>query len=181
MTPQDLGQFAEWFHDLAATFKLYGTEDQKAATLASYFQTMQRFPLDRVRLGYEKLKETAQKWPVPAMWIGAMPKWEGADLPIADWRQAKAYDEAEQLFFEGDFCTCRECAEANATHLALRYVPCLDATGEPIKLRHPSKLKPVYAGEWIHGYRLKRWWAARGEFFATMDRLKPGIRQAITA
>lgn len=176
MTPQDLAAFAEMFQDLTAMFKFYGTEDQKAAALSAYFQTLQRYPLDRVRVGYETLKETAQKWPVPAQWIAAMPRSEGGDLPLMDWRQVKASDEAERLFYEGPFCRCDVCTEASATHLNLRYVPCLDANGDVIPMRHPHRSRPVMLGRWIHGHELKRWYVARAQFYERLHRLQPKVK-----
>jgi len=156
MTSQDLSAFSEMFRELASMFRLYGTEEQKASTLSAYFQTFQDYPLERVRKGYEQLKTTATKWPVPAQWIAAMPKGVLRERPLMDWRQMKASDEAERLFYEGELCTCSECADANVTHLNLRYVPCLDADGAVIEYWHPNRNKAVLLGEWIHGYPLTR-------------------------
>lgn len=178
MTQGDFSAFAEMFQDLASMFRLYGNDEQRAATMGAYFQTLRSYPLDRVRRGYEQLKTTATKWPVPAHWIAAMPKGD-AGLPEMDWRQIKASDEAERLFYEGERCHCRECDEAGATHLNLRYVPCLDANGDVIPMKHPYRSRPVCLGEWTHGYRLKRWYAARAEFYEKLDRLKPGVRREI--
>ena len=171
--------FSEMFRELASMFRLYGNEDQKAATLGAYFETLQTYPLERVRQGYEQLKTTATKWPVPAQWIAAMPKQGGADLPVMSHAHARESDEAERLFYEGDPCACADCILANATHLPLRFVPCLDADGAVISQRHPRTNKPTLLGEWIHGYRLKRWYAARAEFYTKLETLKPGVKREL--
>lgn len=178
MTSADLGAFSEMFHELASMFRLYGTEEQKTATLSAYFETLRSYPLERVRRGYEQLKTTATKWPVPAAWIAAMPRGDNA-LPLMDWRQVKASNDAEQLFYEGSLCHCVECAAAHATHLPLRYVPVLNADGDVIPMKHPARSQPVLLGEWIHGQRLRNWYAARAEFYQKLQSLKPGVRQIL--
>jgi hypothetical protein len=171
MTPQDLLAFGEMFTDLTKIFRFYGTEDQKSASLNSYFDTLQAYSLERVRAGYEQVKVTATKMPVPAQWIAAMPK--GSELPLMTRSQAAEYDDAERKFFEGELCRCRACVEDDATHLPLRFVPCLDAHGDVITLQHPWRQKPVCLGRWIHGAELKRWWAARGAFYTALAALGP--------
>jgi len=173
VTQADFSIFAEWFNDLADMFRLYARDEQKAAMLGSYFQTLEKYPLERVRLGYERLKEISSRWPHCAAWIAAMPRQDGGELSFMDWRQVKASDEAERLFYEGDLCHCRECVEASVTHLPLRYVPCLNADGELIALRHPNRSHPVYLGGWIHGYWLRNWYAARSEFYQKLEATKP--------
>ena len=179
MTGQDIGAFSDMFHELASMFRLYGTDEQKAATLGAYFDTLRSYDLQRVRVGYEQLKTTATKWPVPAAWIAAMPRGDGA-LPEMDWRQVKDANEAERLFYEGDRCSCGECVAAHVTHLHLRYVPVLDSSGEVVPMKHPARSQPVLLGEWIHGARLRNWYAARAEFYQQLERLKPGVRQVIS-
>lgn len=179
MTGQDLPAFAEMFQDLATIFKLYGTEDQKASTLSAYFNTMQKYPLERVRQGYDNLKATAQKWPVPAQWIAAMPSGQGADLPLMSLTAARESDDAENRFYEGELCACSGCVAANVTHMPLRFVPCLDGNGEVIPMLHPRTQTRKLLGEWIHGHRLKRWYAARAEFYQKLESLKPRAIKAM--
>lgn len=178
MTGHDIGTFSDMFNELASMFRLYGTEEQKAATLSAYFDTLRSYDLNRVRRGYEQLKTTATKWPVPAAWIAAMPRGDGA-LPEMDWQQVKAANEAERLFYEGGLCHCVECEGANVTHLYLRYVPVLDANGDVVPMKHPARSQPVLLGEWIHGMRLRKWYAARAAFYQQLEKLKPGVRAAI--
>lgn len=179
MTGQDLPAFAEMFQDLATIFKFYGTEDQKASALSAYFNTLQKYPLERVRQGYDNLKATAQKWPVPAQWIASMPSGQGAGLPLMSHTAARESDEAERRFYEGDLCACPECVSANVTHMPLRFVPCLDANGDVIPMLHPRTQNRRLLGEWIHGHRLKRWYAARAEFYQKLESLKPGARAVL--
>jgi hypothetical protein len=178
MTTADYSAFVEMFGELASLFRFYGTDEQRAAALSAYFQTLQSYPLDRVRRGYEQLKVTATKWPVPAQWIAAMPRGDSALAPM-DWRQVKASDEAEKLFYEGPLCHCVECERAHVTHLPLRYVPVLNSDGEVIPLQHPNRSQPVLRGEWIHGQRLRSWYRAKAEFYQKLESLKPGVRAAI--
>jgi len=178
MTSADYSDFVAMFQELASIFRFYGTEEQKAAAMGAYFQTLQSYPLDRVRKGYEQLKVTATKMPVPAQWITAMPRGDNA-LPEMDWRQQKASDEAERLFYEGAFCHCAECEQANVTHLNLRYVPVQDRDGNVMPMKHPNRSQPVLLGEWLHGQRLRSWYRARAEFYQKLESLKPGIRQVI--
>jgi hypothetical protein len=178
MTNQDLAAFSEMFGELASMFRLYGSEDQKAQTLSAYFETFKPYPLERVRAGYETLKVTATKWPVPAAWIAAMPRGDSA-LPEMDWRQVKASDEAEKLFYEGPLCRCKECEQANVTHLHLRYVPVLNSDGDVMAMKHPNRSQPVLLGEWIHGARLRNWYTAKAEFYQKLESLKPGVAKAI--
>jgi hypothetical protein len=178
MTTAEYDAFVQMFQELASMFRFYGTEEQRAAAMGAYFETLRTYPLDRVRRGYEQLKVTATKWPVPAAWIAAMPRGESA-LPEMDWRQVKASDEAEKLFYEGPLCRCKECEQANVTHLHLRYVPVLNSDGDVMAMKHPNRSQPVLLGEWIHGQRLRNWYAARAEFYQKLASLKPGVRQAI--
>lgn len=178
MTPSDFDAFADMFRELASMFRLYANDEQKAATLSAYFETLRSYPLERVRRGYEQLKTTSTKWPVPAAWIAAMPRGDGA-LPPMDWRQVKASNDAEQLFYEGPLCHCVECVAANVTHLHLRYVPCLNSDGDVIPMKHPARSQPVLLGEWIHGNRLRNWYAAKAEFYQALERLKPGVKQIL--
>jgi hypothetical protein len=46
-------------------------------------------------------------------------------------------------------------------------------------MKHPNRSQPVLLGEWIHGQRLRNWYAARAEFYQKLASLKPGVRQAI--
>lgn len=179
MTQADFPIFAEWFQNLASMFRLYASDDQRASMLGAYFQTLERFPLERVRQGYEHLKETAHRWPAPAVWIQAMPKFEGSDLPLMSHAQARASDDAERLFYEGPFCHCRDCVDAHATHLNLRYMPCLDASGQTIRLLHPRTQQPKYLGEWVHGQRLRTWYRLRAEFYDKLHALKPGVAKEL--
>src|SRR5688572_27799250 len=176
MTSGDLSTFSDMFNELASMFRLYGSDEQKAATLSAYFDTLRNYDLNRVRRGYEQLKVTATKWPVPAAWIAAMPRGDGqlVDMTHAQMRES---DDAERLFYEGPMCRCRDCVEAHVTHLNLRYVPLLNADDEVIQLRHPLRQKAVVIGEWIHGHRLKRWYVARAEFYTKLETLKPGVRR----
>jgi hypothetical protein len=93
----------------------------------------------------------------------------------------KASDEAERLFYEGPLCRCPECEQANVTHLPLRYVPCLNGDGEVMPMRHPNRSQPVLLGEWIHGARLRNWYAARAAFYAKLESLKPGVKRELDA
>lgn len=179
MTSHDLQAFSEMFRELASMFRLYGNEDQKAATLSAYFETLQTYPLERVRQGYEQLKTTATKWPVPAQWIAAMPKAPGADLLVMSHSQARDSDEAERLFYEGQPCPCADCVVAHVSHMPVRFVPCLDANGETISMRHPRTQKPTLLGEWIHGHRLKRWYGAKAEFYQKLASLNPGVKAIV--
>jgi hypothetical protein len=105
-----------------------------------------------------------------------MPRESVADLLVMTARQASEYDHAEKLFYEGDFCACRECVDADATHLNLRYVPLLNANGETMPRQHPTKRTAALLGEWIHGHRLKRWYAARAEFYTKLEATKPRVK-----
>lgn len=178
MTTADVAAFSDMFGELALMFRFYGSDEQRAAALGAYFQTLQTYPLERVRRGYEQLKVTATKWPVPAQWIAAMPRGDSA-LPELDWRQVKASDEAERLFYEGPLCRCAACEQAGITHMPVRYVPCLNGDGDVIPMTHPNRSQPVLLGEWIHGPRLRQWYAAKAAFYAQLQALKPGVRQII--
>jgi hypothetical protein len=167
------------FDDLAVMLRFYGTADQRAAAVSAYFDTLSKFPLDRVRRGYQALKESASKFPAPAQWIAAMPRESVSDLIVMSARHASEYDDAEKKFYEGDFCSCKECTDANATHLNLRYVPCLDASGATMPRQHPTKRTAVLVGEWIHGHRLKRWYSARAEFYRKLEATKPRVKDLL--
>lgn len=170
MTGSDFPAFKECFSVLLNS-GLRGIPriDGREGALAAYFQALERYPFRSVELGYESLQRSATYWPSVAQWIAAMPRSRQA---IADMTAAQMAlsDEAEQCAYEGPRCRCPECVEAGATHLNLRYVPVMH-DGEPVHLRHPVKGMLKYLPEIIHGHGLKRWYAARGRFFAMKTEL----------
>ena len=182
MTPQDLPAFRELFENLLFSgLSFTPPKDKREQALATYFQALEAYDFAAVRLAYERLQHGLTKWPAVSQWVQAMPRdgRAGGVLLIMNHVQARESDDAEQRFYEGDFCRCRECVEASATHLNLRYVPCLNANGEVLEMLHPRKQRVVVLGEWIHGHRLKRWYAARAEFYEKLESLKPGVKREL--
>lgn len=148
------------------------SEDRRQSVLTSFYQVLEKYPLPAVIGGQEQLQATATSWPAPANWIAAMPRRDReSQLPEMDWRQLKAFDAAYEAVYEGEPCGCVECREAEVSHLPIRYVPMVDASGALVQRKHP-RLGTVYVGEFIHGYRLKNWWRLRGEFFSLIGTLE---------
>lgn len=174
MTEHDHPAFRQMFEDLwHSGLTRTPPRDTREHVLAAYVQALESYPLSAVRSAYAHLQRTTEVWPPVAAWIAAIRQHPLSALPRMTPQQARESDEAERLFYEGALCRCRACVDASATHLPVRYVPCLDANGAVIPMQHASRRRPVLRGEWIHGDRLKRWYVARAEFYQKLDRLKP--------
>lgn len=174
MTGHDLPAFRQMFEDLwHSGLSRTPQRDKLESVLATYFQALETYPIGAVKAAYEHLQRTATNWPPVATWVAAIRSNPASGLPLMNPRQIRESDEAERLFYEGELCHCRECEDAHATHLPLRYVPCLDADGNVIPMQHPNRRRPVLLGEWIHGHRLKRWYAAKAAFYEKLATLGP--------
>lgn len=182
MTSHDLPAFRELFDNLRFSgLSFTPPKDRTDQALATYFQALEPYPFHAVKQAYDTLQHGLTKWPAVSQWVQALPK-HGlgmGEMGMMDWRQAKEWTEAERLFYEGDPCGCADCILANVTYLPTRYVPCLDANGDTIPMRHPNKPLPVLRGEWLHGFPLKRWYSARAEFYQKLETLKPGMKREL--
>lgn len=168
MDSQDLRTFAAWFDVLAVTHRLNSTEDQRGKMQAEYFDVLRPYPLEAVRFSYESLRRKMKKWPVPADWLEALPPFGSTSrLPLLTAEEIAENDHAEKLGYEADrVCHCDDCAAADC-FMAPHYVPRLDYRGEIQERRHPQRDgRPVLLGRWIHGHELKRWYAARANFYS---------------
>lgn len=174
MTERDLPAFRELLEDLYHSgLQRTPRRDKFEHVLATYFRALQSYPWPAMQAAHEHLQRTATSWPPVAAWVGALRSDVATGLPVMTGAQARAADDADRAFFEGACCVCSACTEAHVTHLPLRYVPCLDANGDVMPMKHPARSRPVLLGEWIHGYRLKRWYAARAEFYTKLEATKP--------
>lgn len=181
MTQADLPAFREMFEGLLFSgLSFTPPKDQREQALATYFQALESYSLPAVRKGYEKLQHGLAKFPAVSQWVQAMPRdGRGGEIPVMSHAQMRESDEAERLFYEGALCRCQLCEQAHVTHLPLRYVPRLDGNGDPVQQMHPRRNKPVIVGEWIHGGRLRTWYAAKAEFYQKLESLKPGVKQIL--
>lgn len=174
MTESDRDAFRQMFSDVFYSgLPRTPGRDKFEQVCATYFEALQPYPISGIQAAYDNLQRTATGWPPVSAWIASIRSNPVASLPQMDWRNVRESDEAEARFYEGDPCSCRECTQAGATHLPLRFVPCLDANGAVIPMQHPKRIRPVLLGEWIHGHRLKRWYATRAEFYVKLEATKP--------
>lgn len=166
-------QFAEWFDVLAVTHRLNAREDLRQKMRGEYFAVLKPYSIESVTYAYESLRRKMKKWPVPADWLEALPPTSSVDrLPAATADEIAEAEEAERLCYEQPkICQCELCVEAQC-HMPPRYVPRLDRDGHTLDRRHPGRSgAPVLLGEWLHGLRLRSWYAARGQFYELKAKL----------
>lgn len=128
----------------------------------TYFRLLQRYELSDVARGADAWAQNHKFFPQIAEWaeaIRSVPKGE----PLLEMPRDEAAEwlNAERLKWEADSCSCRECLEAGATSLPIRFVPTLDRFEEYTKRLIGSR--EVLRGHWAHGYELVRWHVAREE------------------
>lgn len=170
MTDHELSAFRELFEDLFFSgLARTPMQDRKEQVLATYFEALRPYPFAAVKAAHAQIQRAEKNWPTVSVWIAAIRSNPVSSLLLMTPEQQSESDEAERLFYEGPVCRCSECRFTHADHLPLRYVPLLDGNGRVMPIQHPNRQRPVILGEWIHGVRLKRWYAARAEFYLKLE------------
>lgn len=167
MTDAEVFAFSDVFKGLERVFPKRLEEHERAHLHREYFKAMRRFPLNQVQAGAEAWVSRGKYFPKPAEWIDAIPKASAqatVDLPALNESEARAYEQAERMRYEGRCCSCRECVEADVTEKPTRFVPEFDAEDREVRVRCGERI--VVAGHWAHGQELARWYQARGDFYA---------------
>lgn len=176
-----LRAFSDWFDVLAVTHRLQAPEDMRSKMKSEYFDVLRPYPIEAVSSAYESLRRKMKKWPVPADWLEALPPAGNTGrLMLATAAEVTENDEAERLGYEAvGRCACPRCVEAGC-FLPPRYVPRLDRDGLTFERRHPLRDgRPILLGRWLHGEDLKRWYAARAQFYELKTKL--GVELPLSA
>lgn len=146
---------------------------------ASYFRLLQRYELSEIARGADLWAAGHKFFPQAADWLAAIrevPKGEPLfQMPrdeVIEWL------DAERRKWEADPCSCRECTEAGATALPIRFVPTLDRFEEYTKRLIGNREE--FRGHWAHGFELVRWHVAREDCMVLKRALKTGpLREAL--
>jgi hypothetical protein len=165
MLDGELFAFMDTFRDLQRVFPKRLDEHEQARIGGDYFKALRRFPLRQVQDGAEVWIQRGKYFPKPAEWIDAIPR-PGAvvrDVPTLSEADARDYQHAERLGYEGPTCRCGECIAAGVTEKPLRFVPEISADGRDRLVRIGERT--VTAGHWAHGQELARWYQARADFW----------------
>lgn len=162
------------FHALMAGMAfLRGYSKLGEGAAAQYFRVLKGFDFGDVARAADYWAGHEQFFPAPAQWVEAVSKVpKGQPLLELSVDQAREYADAEGRGFEGQCCTCRECAQNGVDEKPTRYVPTEDRHGETEQRTYRGRA--VVVGHWAHGLELFRWYAARANFYEQAMRLKLG-------
>lgn len=181
MDADHLQRFSEWFDILAVTHsKSFPSEEIRRRAKAEYFDVLRSYPISAVQSAYETLRRKMKKWPVPADWLESLPPHGStARLPLLTPEEQAQNDEAERLGYEAEaVCQCALCVAANCAQPP-RYVPLVDRDGVVIERRDERRQgRPILLGRWLHGIELRRWYAARAEFYTLKAKLEAADKLA---
>lgn len=173
MTDSELFAFKEIFDDVRAVFPLRGDDEEITRIMGQYFRALRRFHLHQVRTGAENCVRAMRKFPRPAEWIDGIPKYAASrEITELTPAQAREWIQAELKRWEGEPCSCSLCQEAGVTHRFTRFVPEFDADDRDLRARIGERI--ITRGHWAHGDELKRYYAARDEFWEKCEVL--GLR-----
>jgi len=173
MTDSDLMPFMSIFNTLTKVFPFRADGDEARDISRAYFKTLQKFPLDLVKIGADNCVATMTKFPKPAEWAKSIPRrLPGPDLPRLTPAEESEWRHAESLGFEGECCQCADCVALGANQLPTRYVP-LDS-----EERATMGDRVVLRGEWIHGESLISWHLVRENFWTTFKESRVGQSMA---
>lgn len=163
MTDAELFPFMAVFTTLTKVFPFRADGDEARDISRAYFKTLQKFPLDLVKIGADNCIAEMERFPKPAEWKKHIPRrMPGPELPVLTPAEEREWRQAEKLGYEGECCSCVRCVEIGAHTRPMRFVP-LDPE-EPAMMAD----RRVLRGEWIHGEPLQFWYAAKEEFWRTI-------------
>lgn len=165
MTDADLFAFMAVFNTMTKVFPFRADGDEARDISRAYFKTLQKFPLDQVRIGADNCIASMEKFPKPAEWAKRIPRrMPGPELTRLTPAEESEFRQAEKLGYEGECCTCTMCRELGADTLKTRFVP-----NDPDE-RALMGDRQVLRGHWIHGDDLLRWYAAKDAFWSLFHR-----------
>jgi hypothetical protein len=185
VTDVDMVKFEALFKRAYLASQVRWKAEDYTARVGLYFRRLRFAPFEDVALAMGNWFDVENKFPSIAEWRRMLPAnaEHAVDAPpdtrimgtseIAEWNQAHEWK------YQAAPCSCFACVEASVNHLELRYVPMEDADGRLERAWHGGRKELVYVGEWIHGEALKRWYEARARFYASVERMSPGLRRAL--
>lgn len=165
MTDAELFEFMSIFRTLMKVFPKKTDEEGVTAIGQVYFKALKRFSLGQIQTGADNYAMRGKYFPKPAEWAEAIPRLaEGAEISQLSYADSAIWLEAERLRLDGEPCHCGACREAGVDHRLVRFVPEDTADGRSVRARIGDRV--VVRGHWAHGFELKRWYAAKEQFWA---------------
>lgn len=163
MTDSELFPFLAIFTTLTKVFPFRADGGEAQDIGRAYFKTLQKFPLDLVKVGADNCLAEMERFPKPAEWAKHIPRrMPGPELSRLTPAEETEWRHAEKLGYEGECCACRMCVELGADGLKTRFVP-----NDPEE-RALMGERQILRGHWIHGDDLIRWYAAKELFWSQM-------------
>jgi len=179
MHADDRPVFDRAFRRLTVGFRLKLKPVQQDELLQIYFKAFEAIELHEVLAAAAACLNTGKKFPTVAEWLKALPGAPGGgdpDCRVMGRDELVDYHRAERLHYQDDPCDCLMCQAAAVTMRSLRFVPDFLDDGRAERALDNERNRVIVVGHWAHGEELRRWYAARAAFYASVPRCSPMAR-----
>src|SRR4030095_2904569 len=185
MVDDDLPRFELVFKRAYLASQVRWRDADFSERVGIYFRRLKRASFEDVATAAARWFDAEKKFPSVAEWLAALPTRAGRVSAVVDARhmttsEVAEWERARRQLYAGDVCGCLTCLEAGVADQPRRFVPIDNSDGGVLQAWHPERKQLVPVGEWIHGWELARWYAAREACLHAMRRRTPTLRRTVT-